>query len=173
MYEGDLSRDMLGLSASEFTTLGNSLALVVHAAAHVNLVLPYRELAPTNVHGTSELLRLCCVRPTPFYYISSNAVFPTEGSDAVWYEYDRLVRAATAMGCLLAHFDAGGDGVPQDHLERLGSGYAQSKWAAEQRIKIARQRGVPATVFRLGNMGGDTCVLGSSPLGRTHTARHP
>lgn len=94
VYEGDLSKEMLGLSAGEFTTLGHSLALVVHAAAHVNLVLPYRELAPANVGGTSELLRLCCVRPTPFYFISSNAVFPTDGSTAVWQEYDRLVRTS-------------------------------------------------------------------------------
>jgi len=35
-----------------------------------------------------------------------------------------------------------------------GNGYSSSKWVAEKLVKIAQQRGVPCTIYRLGQITG-------------------
>ena len=45
---------------------------------------------------------------------------------------------------------------PLPHSSGFFSGYAETKWVAEKIIAIARQRGVPACIYRPGVIGGDS-----------------
>lgn len=78
-----------------------------------------------------------CIRDRvkPVHYVSTLSVFPAQSdSDVqVFREQDSLEH----------------DGI-------LQSGYAQSKWVAEKLVAIARSRGLPVTIHRLGRITGNS-----------------
>ncbi|HEY6320525.1 MAG TPA: thioester reductase domain-containing protein, partial [Thermoanaerobaculia bacterium] len=133
---GDLSEPRWGLGEQAFRDLAGQVEAVYHCGAWVNFTYPYRALAPANVLGTQEALRLAAaVRPKPFHFISTLAVFAPSS------------------------FDAAGVGLEDAGLhapEGLVTGYAQSKWVAEKLIGIARRRGLRAAIYRPGVIGGDS-----------------
>ncbi|CAM4047566.1 type I polyketide synthase [Nocardia ninae] len=131
---GDLARPGFGLTEAEFDELARTVDVVYHAGATVNWLYPYRELKQANVIGTAEVLRLAARhRTVPVHYVSTTGVFSAEAAG------DRPQRAD----------DATGPG------EILPTGYVQSKWAAEQIIGLARDRGVPVSVYRVDVVSGD------------------
>ncbi|KAF4750845.1 hypothetical protein FOZ63_017255, partial [Perkinsus olseni] len=72
----------------------------------------------------------------PLHYVSTDAVFPV--GKARHYAEDFSI------------FDA-----KSPVANELKSGYAQTKWAAEDLIhKFAESTGLPAVIYRLGNLGG-------------------
>jgi polyketide synthase PksN len=128
VHRGDLTRPLLGLEAAEFSELARLADAVYHAGAHVNAVLPYRDLAEANVGGTREALRLAATgRLSAFHHVSTIEVF-----------------AASA-----------GSGAPisEDHPASPPAaphgGYAQTKWVAERLVAAAAARGLPAAIYRL------------------------
>jgi len=130
---GDLSRPRLGLDERTADMLYADYGSIVHCGGVVKWTYPYRTLAPANVEGTREILRLA-VRgpaPRPVHFISTVGVFSS------------------------AEFTV--DIVPEDQpLETSGPlvvGYGQSKWVAERMIRTAAERGVPTTIHRI-NTGG-------------------
>lgn len=130
---GDLSSPLLGLVRADFDALTGSVEVVVHAAAAVNLVYPYSALRAANVEGTREVLRLCTTgRPKTLHYVSTNGIFPPGHG---------LCRESENIEPLI------------DDLE---DGYGQTKWAAERLVSEAVKRGLPALVYRPGNISGDT-----------------
>jgi thioester reductase-like protein len=131
---GDLSHPRLGMSESRFAGLGNQVDVIYHNAARVNLALPYRALKLVNVAGTHELLRLASVgQPKRFHYVSSMAVFRVSpGTEA---------RAAK-------------DRLSVSRQDPVASGYAKSKWLAEQLVNEAAARGLSATIYRPGLISG-------------------
>ena len=138
---GDLTEPLLGLSESQFEDLANSVGIIYHNGAWVNFVYPYSSLRAANVQGTQEVLRLASRAKTkPVHFISTLSVF----SDA--YADKELVLETD---------------IPQ-RTEHLQSGYDQSKWVAEKLVQIAQQRGLPATIYRLGTL------LGHSQTGITN-----
>lgn len=68
------------------------------------------------------------------HYISSNSVLPS-GSKTVVFEEDSDLSLLSSQ---------------------LEGGYAQSKWVAEQLVYTAMKGGLPAVVYRLGNISGDS-----------------
>ncbi|WAQ97992.1 LGRD-like protein [Mya arenaria] len=130
--KGDVALVHLGLSDEDYTYMSSDVDLVVHAAASVNLVYPYTALVGPNVHGTANVIKFACAgKIKPIHYISTDAVFP--GGMTMCSEED------DALG----------------YAGRLEDGYSRSKWVAEQLVRRAMQRGLPATIYRLGNMSGD------------------
>ncbi|WP_162924413.1 non-ribosomal peptide synthetase [Rubrobacter indicoceani] len=130
---GDLGEPLLGLDRKDFDALAGSVEVVVHAAASVNLVYPYSSLRAANVEGTREVLRLCTTGTSKtLHHVSTNGVFPP--GHGVCREDEEL----------------------QPLVDDLEDGYGQSKWAAERLVLQARERGLPAFVYRPGNIGGDT-----------------
>lgn len=132
---GDLNQPLLGLSSEEFHSLASSIDAIYHNGAVVNFTYPYHILKGANVFGTQEILRLACrVRTKPVHYVSTVAVFETMG-----YHWTTCVDEET-----ISH-----------RFNDLPSGYAKSKYIAEKLVITARERGLPVTVYRLGNVTGD------------------
>ncbi|WP_428836488.1 type I polyketide synthase [Streptomyces cheonanensis] len=131
---GDLAEPRLGLTAADFDALSRSVDAVYHAGAAVNWVQPYATVRAANVGGTEELLRLAARhRTVPLHHVSTLGVYV--GRDT--------------GGAPLRTTDPTGPG------ETLPTGYTQSKWVSEQIIDLARERGLPVSVYRIDLIAGD------------------
>ncbi len=136
---GDLSKPLLGLTEALFTSLATKVDSIYHNGALVNFLYPYSALKAANVLGTQEVIRLAArSRLKPLHFISTVAVF-----------FSRT------------HFQRGvaAENDPPQCDETLKGGYKQSKWVAEQLVLNARERGLPAVVYR------PVRILGSSKTG--------
>lgn len=131
---GSLGRPRLGLPEGEFARLAEETEEIYHAGAVVNFLPPYRRVKPVNVDGCREILRLATAgsAPVPVHYLSTTAVFGEAQAGERTYDERPLAPEPTR----------------QDH------GYGQSKWVAEQIMTLARDRGVPVRIYRLGRMAG-------------------
>lgn len=133
---GDLAQPLLGLSEEEFGMLADTVDVIYHSAASVNLLYPYETLKAINVLGTQEILRLAShTKLKPVHYISTLDVFEsfTSTGASVVYEQDPIAQ---------------GNG--------LSGGYAQSKWIAEQLVNLAAARGLPTCIYRPGMVTGQS-----------------
>jgi amino acid adenylation domain-containing protein/thioester reductase-like protein len=132
---GDLSKPQLGIEPKQFSRLAEKIDVIYHCGALVNIVYPYSALKASNVLGTQEVLRLASkTKIKPVHFISTVDVF----SSANTSEF-RTIYEQDAIG-------------PGKHLY---SGYAQSKYIAEQLVKIASSRGLPVSIYRPSNIIGD------------------
>ncbi|MDQ0791844.1 non-ribosomal peptide synthetase [Streptomyces sp. B1I3] len=133
---GDLAAPGLGLSPEDRAALARRLGPVIHNGARVNFAAGYGDLRAPNVAGTEELLRLLADSASPgMHHVSTTSVYaPAPGTDPVVIT----------------------ESSPTGPASGLPDGYAQSKWAAEQLVGQARERGLPVTVYRPGRISGDT-----------------
>lgn len=129
---GDLAAPRLGLPSRAWSWLAEEVDAIFHLGADVNLVSPYASLAPANVEGTREVLRLA-----------------REGRP-------KWVHHASTIGVLLSADES--PGAPDDETNDLSAahavrgGYAQSKWVAEALLRDAMD--VPVTLHRFGLVAG-------------------
>ncbi|MEU6153514.1 thioester reductase domain-containing protein [Actinosynnema sp. NPDC047251] len=132
---GDLAAPALGLDPERFDALARSVDAVYHPAAEVNWVRPYAAVRGANVLAVKELLRLAARhRTVPLHHVSTLGVFLTASADG---------------GTGIAVTDPSGPGAA------LPTGYTQSKWVAEQVVDLARERGLPVSVYRIDLIAGD------------------
>lgn len=126
---GSLEHVQFGLPRAQFERLANVTDAIYHCGALVNLTLPYSALRATNVLGTEEVIRLACVgRAKAVHYVSTMDVL-----------------TATPR----PHLEAS---LPDDPSVVPRGGYAQSKWVAEKKLEVAKARGLPTCIFRLGRI---------------------
>jgi amino acid adenylation domain-containing protein/thioester reductase-like protein len=140
---GDLSQPQFGLTEQQFQTLADSIDTVYHSGANVNLLYPYSVLYHTNVRGTHDILKLVsCGKPKFLHYFSTLDVFESvaETGVRVFYEQDNIAQG-----------------------EGLFSGYAQSKWVAEQLVKQGAERGLPICIYRPGMVTGHSQTGHANP----------
>ncbi|WP_039804648.1 carboxylic acid reductase [Nocardia araoensis] len=130
---GDIGDPNLGLDDRTWQRLAEQVDVIVHPAALVNHVLPYRQLFGPNVVGTAELIRLALTtRLKPFTYLSTVAV-ATQIDPAVFAE-DGDIREISAVRAV---------------NDSYANGYGNSKWAGEVLLREANDLcGLPVTVFR-------------------------
>ncbi|MBB1242184.1 amino acid adenylation domain-containing protein [Streptomyces durbertensis] len=133
---GNLDRPLLGLSPKRFDALADLVDVVYHSGARVNAVEPYARLRTSNVSGTQEVLRLAArSAPVPVHHVSTAAVSVSADEDP-----------------------ASPDPVPESRRLRpeslVPTGYTVSKWAAEQLVWEAAERGLPVSVYRFGRVSG-------------------
>ncbi|MFJ2867949.1 carboxylic acid reductase [Kitasatospora sp. NPDC087314] len=130
---GDIGEPRLGLDEDTWQRLADTVDLIVHPAALVNHVLPYRELFGPNVVGTAELIRLALTsRIKPVTYVSTVAVLA--GSAPAARDEDADVRRSSPVRRL----DQG-----------YADGYATSKWAGEVLLREAHELcGLPVVTLR-------------------------
>ena len=138
---GDLAAPNLGLSVTTFEQLAATVEVVVHNGAQVNHIAPYASLRGANVLGTIELLRLATTSTVKaVHYVSTAATVMHAGADEVG-ESTRL--------------------AAEDVVE---SGYAESKWVAEQLMLSAARRGIPTAIYRPTLISGDIDTGVSNPV---------
>ena len=133
----NLSAPRLGLSDDDVSKLG-AIHRVIHAGARVDHLRPYTALKPSNVDGTTELLRVLLQSGQQFRsftFVSTASVLPigapSNSSDDV---------------CLEA-------------LQRRHGGYSQTKIVSELRLKAAAAVGAcHVVVVRPGMIGPDGSV---------------
>jgi thioester reductase-like protein len=131
---GDLGAAQLGLgSEAALRAFVGGADGVLHVAAHVHFAHPYERMRAANVAGTEALLRSCAQAGVPLHHVSTYGIWgmPVDGRDTIAEDDD----IATAG--------------------RLVTGYVQSKWAAEQLVRQAADRGVAVSCHRLGRVLGD------------------
>ncbi|QEU99113.1 amino acid adenylation domain-containing protein [Kitasatospora aureofaciens] len=132
---GDLAAERLGLTGHQFEWLAEHLDAVYHLGGQVNFLYPYHQLRAPNVGGTREVVRLAGYsRGLPVHYLSTLAVLAGFGAAGVREVTER---------------------TPLAHPERLGVGYVESKWVAEQLLHNAAAGGLPVTVLRTNDVTGD------------------
>lgn len=133
---GDLAAPRFGLPETEYCLLAESIDAIVHNGASVNFFSPYNDLRSANVLSTTQIIRLAAAgRIKPLHHISSLSVFP------------RGLKSPTYF----METDSPPESPPND-----SSGYALSKWAAEQLVHQAGLRGLPCTTYRLGLITADS-----------------
>lgn len=151
---GSLESENMGLDESQWNDIVNTVDVVIHNGALVHWVYPYSTLRGPNVIGTINVMKLCSEgKPKYFTFISSTSVIDTE-------HYFKLSDKLTAEGQ---------EGILEsDDLEGsrtgLGTGYGQSKWAAEYLLRYAGQNnGLRGNIVRPGY------VVGESHTGTSNT----
>ena len=110
----------------------------------VNFIYPYEELRAANVAGTREVIRLAALgRGIPVHYVSSTAVLAGLGVMGV--------REVT-------------EDTPLAYPERLGVGYVETKFVAEELLRSAGRAGLPVAIYR------PLDIIGSRRTGAWNTA---
>lgn len=132
---GDLAKPYLGMDSKTFEQLTGIIDSIIHNGAHVNFIYPYESLKDANVGGTKEIIRLASrKRIKPIHFISTLYVFaPTSNQNEVKYI---------------------NESTPLESSEGLRMGYTQSKWVAEKILNIAKEKGIPVNIYRLGRVSG-------------------
>ncbi|MBW4451347.1 MAG: amino acid adenylation domain-containing protein [Nostoc indistinguendum CM1-VF10] len=131
---GNLSEPFLGLSRQKFQELADLIDVIYHNGALVNHASPYATLKAANVLGTQEVLRLATqFKVKPVHFMSTDGVFSVKGDSGV-----KVIQEQDSL----------------DDYQVPSGGYTQSKWVAEKLVTIARDRGLPVTIHRIGRVSG-------------------
>lgn len=131
---GDLGEEQFGLEEECYHVLCEEIDMVVHSGAVVNFVYNYEMLRNENVAGTGRILGFASTKKIkPVHFISSIAIF---GVGAKSTEVD--------------------EDFPLNINELPRSGYNQTKWAADVLVSNARKAGLPCSIYRVGNICGDS-----------------
>lgn len=141
---GDLSKPKFGLDETAWTSLANTVDVIIHNGALVHWVYPYSQLREANVTSSVNVLNLAGEGRAKFFsFVSSTSVLDT---DHFVDDSDELTSRGFA-------------GIPEsDDLSGsatgLGTGYGQSKWAAEYIARRAGERGLKGCITRPGYVTG-------------------
>ena len=136
----DLSKPDFGLGASKIVQLRSSLTLVIHSAWAVNFNISVESFEDQHIKAVPNFINLCQSTThgsaARFYFCSS--VSSTGGTPRPGTVPETPVRD-------IAHVQ--------------GTGYAQSKYVAEQIVRNAmKDAGAQARVLRIGQLVGDSKV---------------
>jgi thioester reductase-like protein len=131
---GDLAVGALGQREVDFMALASKIDVIFHAGAIVNFAYPLESLRGANILGTEEMFRLAAsTRVKPVHFISTVNVFSSTHVIS-----DRRIR----------------EDHPLRELPTVLGGYAQSRWIAEGIAQLARERGIPVSIYRPSIIGG-------------------
>lgn len=133
---GDLSKTLLGMEKTTYDELTKVIDEIYHGGAITNFLEPYQKIRDVNVFGTQEMLRFATsFKLKKIHYISTHYVFSNLSHENGFVAYE--------------------DTFPTSE-EVLVLGYQQSKWVGENIMAIAKSRGVPVSVYRVGRISGST-----------------
>lgn len=133
---GDLARPLLGQQLQDFNELAVRIDSIYHAGAITNFLEPYNKIKDVNVQGVQEILRLASTHKLKqVHYVSTHYVFSTLSHENGYIAYE--------------------DSIPSDH-EVLVLGYQQSKWVGERIMALAKERGIPLSIYRVGRISGSS-----------------
>jgi long-chain acyl-CoA synthetase len=129
---GDVAEPGLGLSAADLSLVRRSVTEVVHCAADTRFSLPVEQARRINVEGTRHVLEIArdCPRLRRLAHVST--VFVVGRSTGTF------------------------DELPLRHGNGFLNTYQQSKYEAEDLVLEAAAAGLPAAIFRLSSIAGDS-----------------
>ena len=136
---GDVSAPRLGMPAARYASLGHEVDVILHGAAQISWLEPYRNLFASNVEGTRRLLQFAAEgRVAPVHYVSSLGAALIRP-----FENTRMVDEVTARS-----------GLGTESILELPLGYLETKWVTHRMIEEARRRGLPVTLYAPGLITG-------------------
>jgi len=125
---GDIEQPRLGLDEAQWQQLCTNVDAIYHLAASTNVLDDYATLRHTNVDPLQAVLELALAHHLkPIYCSSPMTVCRRIGTDGIRVLSEERV-----------------DADPQGLL----TGYAQSKWVAENILQQASSQGVPVRIYR-------------------------
>lgn len=134
MVVGDIEKTRFGLSDEIYGKLICEVDMVIHTAANVNHAGHYEDLERTNVTGTQNVIDFCKEAGAVLQHTSTASV---SGSGTVEQTRDN------------AQFDEFCLDVGQMYQQNV---YIHSKYKAEELVLLARNEGLLANIFRIGNL---------------------
>jgi thioester reductase-like protein len=136
----DLGQPDFGLGATRLAELRSSVTLVVHSAWAVNFNVSVKSFEDHYIASVANFIDICRSKthntPARFFFCSSvSSVGNTPRPDSV------------------------PEGPVRDISHVQGTGYARSKYVAEQIVhRAAKDAGVDARVLRIGQLVGDSKI---------------
>lgn len=131
---GDLSKERLGLDRESYEYISEHADVILHNGAQVNFIAPYEQLKKANVDGTREIVSLAaCKKIKQVEFISSLFVFSKKDEH----------------GCI-------GENQKPSFINELKLGYLQTKWVDEKILELAKEKGIPVNIYRIGRVAGDS-----------------
>ena len=131
---GDISQPLMGLSEEQYEHLARKVDMVIHTAANVSHAGHYEDFERTNVLGTQNVIDFCFKAGAVLQHTSTASV---HGAGTV------------AQNNPDARFDEFVLDVGQEYAQNV---YIHSKYKAEERVLLAREQGLEANIFRIGNL---------------------
>lgn len=139
IYSGDLSQENFGLSKDSYEELAKIIDCVMNSAANVSHYGKFEESYEINVKGTERLIEFAFnFKQKDLHHISTPLVAfgKIEGIDNFLFtEFDHYV------------------GQEDENI------YFRTKLEAERLIVLAREKGLNATIYRVGNLNYNTSTL--------------
>ncbi len=132
--KGDITKENLGLDGDTYSRLAKEVDVVFHVAADVHHAGDYQELKKTNVTGTENVIAFCLDANAVMQHTSTVSV---HGAATVIEETEKAV------------FDENILNIGQHFSDNV---YIHSKYRAEERVITARERGLKANIYRIGNL---------------------
>lgn len=130
---GDLQEPRLGWSEDRWNVLASEVDSIVNVGATVDFVRGYLPMRKANVLGPLTLSAFAATaRIKPLHHVSTISIFDEIGIPSI------------------------GEDDSVAHVDKLFTGYEQTKWAAEAVLRRARERGLVVTFCRPGGIGGHT-----------------
>lgn len=131
--QGDLEQESLGLGAEDLALIEARIDSIIHCGAEVKHFGDAGYFARVNVESTDRLLALAQKKPnTRFHFISTLGIPEDLALGGQW---EAIVAGA---------------GYEESSIENV---YTNSKLEAEKLvIKAGKERGIPAAVYRVGNL---------------------
>lgn len=135
VIEGDLSEKHVGLTADMQQTLIHNIDTIIHCGGDVRHYGDREHFQKVNVESTRYLLQMSKKAGARFHYISTVSISGHRSDDPAEFLFSEQ------------DFDRG---------QRVDNVYVESKFIAEKLVREAMKEGVPATVYRVGNLVGHT-----------------
>lgn len=136
VLEGDLEKEQLGLSKDSYQELLDKIDCMIHCAADVRHYGAKNSNYQTNVKGTERLLALAEMKKgMSFHYISTISI----GNELTYLiEQGQIHEERFHLG------------------EMIDNDYLESKYQSECMVYKAMDKGIPAVIYRVGNLVGNS-----------------
>lgn len=131
---GNIEEKNLGLSEEVYSRLCKEIDCVFHVAANVHHAGDYQDLERTNVIGTKNVIEFCFGANAVLQHTSTVSV---HGAATVIEKYANAVFTEDILD------------IGQHYWDNV---YIHSKYCAEEVVLLARQQGLKANIYRIGNL---------------------
>ena len=136
IVRGDITKNLLGLSEAQYSSLSRKIDIIIHSAANVKHYGSFDDFNKTNVLGTKELLKLCKLCNAVFHHISTVSI---SGSSIFGKETE------------LSTFSESDFFIGQNIFSNV---YLHTKLEAEKLVLDEAAKGMKVNIYRMGNITG-------------------